>query len=230
MTAGVSTAAKGSALWNFPAQDPTKVYQYFNDFNEYAAGDWTVTSIGTGAQALVADEPFGALGLVPSAADNDGEQAQLVGETITMTSGKKTWFKARFKISDATQSDFAIGLIVLDTTILGAVDGAGATDGVFFSKEDGDTNLDFQCQKNATTGQTRAAAIATVSTSYLTVGFEYDGAGYIKYFVNDVQKGTLAASSSYLPDTPITVSFAVLNGEGAAKTLTVDYVFVGQER
>jgi hypothetical protein len=114
---------------------------------------------------------------------------------------------------------------------MGAVDGAGVTDGVFFSKDDGDTQLDVQCQKNATTGQTRAANIHTVvDATYLTVGWEYDGVNAVKYFVNDVHKGTLDASSTYLPDTALTVSFGLMNGEAVAKTMTVDYVFAAIER
>jgi hypothetical protein len=229
---GLSTATKGTALWNYPAPDPTKVYHYFNDFHAYVAGDWTVTRIGTTpTEALKADEPFGALLLTVSSADNDGDQLQLSTENFTITAGKKTWFKARFKVSDATQSDFLIGLAVLDTTLLGAADGAGVTDGIFFSKDDGDALLDLQCQKNATTGQTRAVGIATVADdTYLTVAFEYDGVASIKYFINEVHKGTLATSTSYIPDTPITVSFAILNGEAVAKLMTIDYIFAAQER
>lgn len=231
-TAGVSTATRGTGLFNYPAPDPTKVYTYFNDFHNYVAGDWTVTRIGTTpTETLKADEPFGALLLTVSAADNDGDQLQLTTENFTFAAGKKMWFKARFKVSDATQSDFLIGLAVLDTTLLGAVDDDGVTDGIFFSKEDGDTNLDFSVQKNTTTGQNRVAAVGTVADdTYLTVAWEYDGLGNLKYFVNDVHKGTLDASSTYLPDTPITVSFAILNGEAVAKLMTIDYVFAATER
>ena len=231
LPAGVSTATKRSTLVDYPRPDPTKVYQYFNDFDTYAAGDWTITEINDATQALVADAPFGALGVTLAGADNDGCQMQLTTENFTITSGKKTWFKARFKISDATQSDFAIGLIILDTTILGSTDGDGATDGIFFSKEDGDANLDFNCQLDTTTGQSRSTAIATVADdTYLSVGFVYDGKSTIKYFVNDVHKGTMSVSTSVLPNTPVTVSFAVLAGEAEATVFTVDYLFAAQER
>lgn len=227
---GISTAVKTSSLFNMPMQDPTKVHVYFDDFSTFTAGHWTSTVIGTGTTALVADEPYGAVAATNSAADNDGVQHQLTTENFTLAAGKKAWFKARFKISDATQSDFIIGLAVLDTTLLGAIDGDGVTDGIFFSKEDGDTQLDFGVQKDTTTGQNRATNIATVTTSYMTVGFEYDGAGNIKYFVDDVHKGTLAATSTYLPDTPITVSWGLLNGEAVAKVMTVDYLLAAIER
>jgi hypothetical protein len=237
---GISTATRGTVLWDYPRPDPTKVYQYFNDFDTYVAGDWTVTEINDATQALEADAPFGALKVTLAGADNDGSQAQLTTETFTLAIGKKAWFKSRFKISDATQSDFAIGLIILDTTILGSVDSDGATDGIFFSKEDGDTALDISCQKDTTTGQLRATSIATVADdTYLTVGFEFDGKRYIRYFVNDVQKGSLdltplspvsGAATDYLPNTPVTVSYALLAGEAEATTFHIDYLFAAIER
>ena len=148
-----------------------------------------------------------------------------------MAAGKKAFFKARFKVSDATQSDFLIGLAVTDTTLQGAVSGAGVTDGILFNKDDGDALLDFNVQKNATTGQTRAAGIATVvSDTFLTVAWYFDGVNEVKYYVDDVQRGTLDGSSTYLPDTELTVSFAMMNGEAVAKTMTLDYIFASIER
>jgi hypothetical protein len=227
---GISTGAKGSSLFNMPYEDRTKNFIYANDFETYVAGHWTVTSVGAATQALLADEPFGALALTNAAADNDSTQIQLVSENFTLSVAKKFWYKARFKVSDATQSDFLIGLAVLDTTLLGAVDGDGVTDGIFFAKEDGDTNLDFYVQKDTTTGQTANAAIATVSTSYMTVGFENDGLGNIKFYVDDVHKGTATMSSTNMPDTPITVSAAMMNGEAVAKIMTIDYIVAAIER
>lgn len=227
---GVGTVAKANPLGMYGMPDPTKWHTYFNDFDTYVAGDWTVTEVGSGTRALT-DVDGGALLITNAAADNDRNEFQKVGESFLLTAGKRTFFKARFKVSDATQSDFLIGLAVTDTTLQGSVDGAGVTDGIFFSKDDGDALLDVQCQKNATTGQTRAAGIATVvADTFLTVALAYDGVSEVKYYVNDVQLGTLDGTSTYLPDTELTVSFALMNGEAVAKTMTVDYLFAAQER
>lgn len=229
-TYGVTTVGKANPLGMFGLPDPTEWHTYFNDFDTYVAGDWVVTAIGAGTQALT-DIDGGAVLLTNAAADNDRIELQKLGESFLITSGKRAFFKARFKVSDATQSDFLIGLAVTDTTLQGSIDGAGVTDGIFFSKDDGDALLDVQCQKNATTGQTRAAGIATVVTdTFLSVAWAYDGVSEVKYYVNDVQLGTLAGTSAYLPDTELTVSFAIMNGEGVAKTMTVDYLFAAQER
>ena len=233
---GVSTAVKGSVLANFPGPDPTRVYSYFNDFHNYVAGDWTVTRVGTTpTEALEADAPFGALLLTMAATDNSADQLQLTTENFTMTAGKKAWFKTRFKVSDATQSDFLLGLAVLDSTLISAGSGLGddVTDGIFFYKDDGGTSIKFSCQKNATTGQSSPVTVGTCTTDYIVLGWEYDGARTIRIFKDDVQVGTLdltATTSTYLPDTPITVSIAMMNGEAVAKTMSIDYVFAGIER
>jgi hypothetical protein len=227
---GVTNVRKSNPLGMYGLPDPTAWHTYFNDFDTYVAGHWTVTEVGSGSRALT-DLDGGCLLVTNAGADNDRNELQKVGESFLLTAGKRTVFKARFKVSDATQSDFLIGLAVTDTTLQGSVDGAGVTDGIFFSKDDGDTQLDVQCQKNATTGQTRAANIATVADdTFLTVAWAYDGVSEVKYFVNDVQLGTLDGTSTYLPDTELTVSFAIQNGEAVAKTMTVDYILAAQER
>lgn len=229
-TSGITNVPSSNPLGMFGLLDPTQWHTYFEDFDTYVAGQWTVTVVGTGTQALT-DINGGALLLTNSAADNDAIQLQKLSQSFLLTAGKRTFFKARFKVSDATQSDFLIGLAVADTTLEGAVSGAGVTDGIFFNKDDGDALLDIQVQKNATTGQTRTAGIATIADdTFLTVAWYYDGKGNLMHYVNDAQTGTLDASSSYLPDTLITVSVAIQNGEAVAKTMTLDYIFAAQER
>lgn len=227
---GLGTVLKANPLGMYGLPDQTEYHTLFNDFDLYTAANWTVTVVGTGTQALAAIDG-GALVMTNSAADNDSIQSQTPNESFALTAGKRAFFKARFKVSDATQSDLIIGLCVTDTTLMGAVAGAGVTDGVFFSKDDGVATLDVQCQKNATTGQTRAAAIATlVNDTFLTVAWAYDGKGEIAYYVNDVQLGTLVATATYLPDTTLTASFGIMNGEAVAKTMTLDYIFASTER
>lgn len=227
---GLGTVSKANPLGMYGLPDPTEWHSYFNDLDVYVAAMWTVTVVGTGTAALT-NLDGGALLLTNSAADNDSIQLQKVGESFALTAGKRAFFKARFKISDATQSDLIIGLCVTDTTLMGAVAGAGVTDGIFFSKDDGVATLDVQCQKNATTGQTRAAAIATLANdTFVNLAWAYDGKSEVAYYVNDVQIGTLAGTSTYLPDTTLTMSFGIMNGEAVAKTMTVDYLFAAVER
>jgi len=222
---GLTTAPSGESLGMFVLPDPTKAHTFFDDFDRYVAGDWTITTTeaGTGsATEALGDADGGVLVITNAAGDNDLDFFQKVGESFLFEEGKKLWFKARFKVSDATQSDFVMGLQITDTTPL------DVTDGVFFQKDDGDANLDFHVEKDDTA--TSATAVATVADdTYLSVGFYYNGVDAVEYFVNDVKKGTLAVTN--LPDDEeLTISFGIQNGEAAAKVMSVDYIFAAKER
>ncbi len=223
-TKGVSNVAPNGCLSMFGGLDPTKYHLFFDDFDNYVAADWTVTETGVATQAL-ADGDGGLLLVTNAALDNDASFQQKVGESFLIEAGKKAWFKTRFKVSDATQSDIAIGLQVTDTTPL------AVTDGIWFRKDDGDALIDVVVQKDDTTGKNEQTSVATlVSDTFISLGWYYDGAGNLEVFVDDVKKATLTASSTYLPDTDLTVSFGIQNGEAVAKTMTLDYIFAAKER
>ena len=227
---GVSTQPVTNVMGNFGMPDPTEWCVHFDDFTSYVAGNWTKTVIGTGDFAQ-GTATFGTVVGTNSAADNDGVQLQLVSTPFTPTSGKKAFFKARLKVSDATESDLAIGLIIIDTTILGATSGDGVTDGIFFQKNDGSTTLTAYCQKNTTTGQTSATAGTVVTDTFFTVGWYYNGKDAVEVYFDDVKVATLDGSSTYLPDaTNLAPSVALLNGAAAAKVVTVDFMFTAVER
>lgn len=222
---GITNASKSGGLKDLIVMDPTKAHVFFDDFDRYVAGDWTITTTEAGAGSAteaLTDADGGVLLITNDAADNDADFFQKVGESFLFESGKKLWFKARFKVSDATQSDFVMGLQITDTSPL------DVTDGVFFQKDDGDTNLDFHVEKNNTA--TSASAIATVADdTYLTVGFYYNGVDEVQYYVNDVHTGT-SATTNLPDDEALTISFGIQNGEAVAKTMSVDYIFAAKER
>ena len=223
---GVSNQAPGNPLFEYPYLDPFKYYSYVNDFFTYTAGDWTITTTeaGSGAatEALASTSAGGLLLVTNDDADNDLDFFNLKTEAFKFVAGKKTFFKARFAVSDATQSDFVMGLQITDTTPL------AVSDGVYFMKDDGDASLDFHVEKDGS--DTTASAIATVSdATMLVAGFYYDGKSAIEYYVDDVKLGT-SVTTNLPDDEELAVSFGIQNGAAAAKTMTVDYIFVSQER
>ena len=222
---GVTNVAETNILADFGAMDPTKFHTYFNDFDTYAAADWVVTETQAAATEALADGDGGLLLITNTAADNDLVAMQKVGSSFKLAAGKKAWFKARFKVSDATQSDVVFGLQVTDTTPL------DVTDGIYFLKADDAKTVDIICRKNATTGSSSATSIASLSDdTFVELAWFFDGVDAVYYAVGGVVKGKVSATSAYLPDTDLTVSFALQNGEAVAKTMTVDYVFASMER
>lgn len=222
---GLTNVSEVDLFTDMVQPDPTLFHQYFQDFDTYVAADWVVTETDAAAtQALTAGDG-GLLLVTNTAADNDLVVIQKTPAAWTFTAGKKTFFRCRFKVSNATETDLVFGLQVVDITPL------DVTDGVYFLKADGSTSVAIIARKDATTGSTTDTAIATMADdTFIELGWYYDGQSTISYDVNGTVVGSLDGSSSFLPDTTCTVSFALQNGNAVARTMTVDYVFVAKER
>lgn len=219
---GVTNVSSASMFADMGQNAPSVFHNYFNDFDTYAAADWTVTETQAGATQALTDGDGGWLLLTNTAADNDLVALQKVGESFRFASGKKLWFEARFKVNDATQSDVVMGLQITDATPL------DVTDGVFFIKADGAATVDLRVEKNNTA--TTSSAIATMADdTFITLGFFYDGESTIYYFVNG-ELGGSSVTTNLPDDEDMTVSFAIQNGEAVAKTMTIDYINVAKER
>jgi hypothetical protein len=219
---GVTNVGEQSLFAELGQPAATIFHTYFEDFDYYTAGDWTVTETDAGATQALTDGDGGLLLITNTAADNDLVSLQKKGESFRFESGKALFFEARFKVSDATQSDVVIGLQITDTTPL------DVTDGVFFIKADDAATVDFRVEKNNTA--TTASAVATMANdTYIRLGFYYDGISAVQYFVNGTYTGT-SVTTNLPDDEDMTVTIAIQNGEAVAKTMTVDYVYVAKER
>lgn len=218
---GLTTVAKTTELGEFILPSPLTAHVYFDDFDTYTAADWTVTETGVATQAL-ADADGGRLLITNAAADNDASFSQKVGESFLMEAGKKAWFVARFQVSDATQSDWVMGLQITDTTPL------AVTDGIYFRKDDGDTNIDLVVIKDST-ATTEAGIGTNADATDVTVAFYYNGVDAVIGYIDGVAQASLAVTN--LPDDEeLTISFGIQNGEAVAKTMSVDYIFAAKER
>lgn len=225
-TNGVTNVTRENVLGQLKTLDPTTNHEYFNDFDTYVAGNWNITSVGAATRALT-DEDGGILLITNAAADNDSSFLQKKGESFLIEVGKKAFFKARLKVSDATQSEFIIGLQITDTAPL------DVSDGIFFQKDDGDANLDFHVEKD-NTASTDTAIATIVDNTYITIAFFYNGINEVRYYAGTDDRNPVALGSlpvTNLPDDEeLTISFGIQNGEASAKTMSVDYIFAAKER
>ncbi|MBD3643549.1 hypothetical protein [Alcanivorax sp.] len=225
---GLSNVNPESFWGSFGAMSPTKYHQYFNDFNAFAAGDWTITTVEAGggsASEAVTDKLGGALLLTNDAADNDYDNLILAGEGFQFTAGKKLWFEAKLQVSDATESDVFVGLAIKTAT---DPVGTAPTDGAFFRKDDGDTDVDFVVTKDSTaTTSTELATLADATD--ITLSFYYNGVDNIAVWVNGGLVDNVAVTN--IPDDELIAPMMhIQNGAAAAKTMTVDYILAAQER
>lgn len=225
---GITNRDVGEGIGSFiPFLDPTKHVVFFEDFVfRYNAADWVITTTEAGAGSAteaLGDGHGGTLVVTNDAADDDADFFNSTGEPFRFTSGKKVWFEARLKVSDATQSDVVVGLQITDTTPL------DVTDGVFFIKSDGAATVNFHVEKDNT--QTSASAVATMANdTYIKLGFTYDGGQTFKVYVNGTNVATVTTSTTIPDDEDLAISFGVQNGEAVAKVLTVDYLLAVAER
>jgi len=221
------TNNKSGPLRDLTALDPTQLHVFFDDFMEtFNATPWTITTVEAGsgsATEAVGDTQFGELVITNDDADNDSDFIFWDTSTFLLGSGKKAWFKSRFKVSDATQSDFVMGLQANDATPL------DTTQGVFFRSDDGDANIDFMVEKD-NAGTEEAAVTTMADDTYVELAWYYNGKDAIEVWKDNVKVFT-QTDLSRLPDgNTIGVSFGIQNGEAAAKVMTVDYIYVAVER
>jgi hypothetical protein len=139
-----------------------------------------------------------------------------LGEAFLPTANNEIYFGIRFQISDATQSDFLVGLCITNQTPLG-----GITDGIYFRKIDETTACNFVVESNAGT-ETSTAAFTVVAATWYTLEFRWNGTN-LYFYVDGVYVGapvvTNIPTAEYL-----TPTICFLTGEGAIKTMTVDWI------
>lgn len=201
------------------------VVKYIDDFVAGGGADtawdaWTVTRVegGAGESTVTSgDTGNGTMLLTTDAAENDGLNLQLLGESFKLEAGKPLYFGARIQgINDVDQTDLFVGLAITDTDILG-----GVTDRIGFESVDGSAALDFVVEKDST--QTTAAAVATLADDTATVlEFYWDGAG-LEVFVDGASVAAPAVTN--LPgDEELRVSVQFLTGETTANTCAIDWI------
>jgi hypothetical protein len=225
---GLSTAKKNTGFGDYPNPSPRVMHEDFDDFCRFAAAEWTITRVGVTPTEALIDEAFGVLQLSTVASASSSTFLQKVGASFLPAVGKGMWFSSRFKVSDATDSTFAFGLQVTDTTPL------DVTDGIYFLKLAASTSVSLVCRKDATTGSISQAAVATMANdTYIELGYYYDGKSTVNIFVNNANVVDLSLTSTptaYLPDTVLRVSFGVQNGASTARTCNVDNIFAAIQR
>lgn len=222
---GISNAKPTELFGKLCQADPSRYHVFDEDFFSLSAS-WTVVETQAGATQAITAGRGGLLLLTNSAADNDVCAVKWANASWQPLAGKQMWFYAAISgISDATQSDIAIGMQNDNTTFIDS----SVTDGIFFQKDDGDAFLDFRCKKNDSTGKTVMTAVATLAdATAFTIGFHFDGKSTLRGWYNGVSFGSLDPTA-YFPDTTLKPVIALQNGEAVAKTMTIDRILIVSE-
>ena len=231
-TSGVTNVKAEGTGGRLKTPDPIKYHMYHNDFDKFVAADYTITTTeaGTGsATETVATGDGGLLVITNAAGDADLDALQWKGhasgtiENYKYEAAKDLYFSCRFKVSDATQTDLAIGLHITDTDPFG-----GVSDGIFFRKADGSTSLEFVVEKDS--GESTLTTATLADDTFVTVGFYYDSKDRKFHVYKDNNEIGKVVNTNAPDDEELAISFGIKNGEAAAKVLTLDYINVAKER
>lgn len=205
---------------------------FFDDFlasvND-ATNQWIVVK-DAGATALVGtgDLENGALTLTSAATtDDDGASIQRAETTFLVKSGKKLWFEARVKVSDADQGEMFVGLADNFATDPEAV----IVDGVArigFELIDGAATVNTVMDND--TAPTRVVtAISMADDTYIRLGFRTDG-GSVRFYINRALVSTQIIPSAIAAVTLGPAFFHLSGNATGTHTALIDYVMAVQER
>jgi hypothetical protein len=236
-------------MGSMPLPDPNTVIRYYNDFNTYAAGDWTVNAGGAGSSAAVGAGAGGLL-LVTTATSGAesvvGNPAFFFQATTGSAKGNQFWFTTNVTL-DATvsQPDYQIGVVKGTMSSF-----QNETDGVYFMKKTGavvtgtDTawNLVIKAAAGATTTIRLPTSTLPLNSAVIQLGFYYDAKPSPTMFVywNGSVVGTIGAGGSLgtgtsadltnLPGSTILMGVTYYNGyHTGTSLLSADYVLAACE-
>ena len=180
---------------------------------------WTVTLVEAGSgesTVALANVGGGELLITTDDADDDGVNMQQTGEAFKLESDKPLYFGVKLKASEATQSDFFVGLSQTDTTLLG-----GVTDGVYFECVDGATGISFVTEKDSS--ETQSDSLGTFAdATYVILEFYWDGDSIVEAFIDG---SSVKSHTATIPsDEDLTISLHFLTGAASAETMNVDWL------
>ena len=252
MPNGATNAAPWQTMGAAGTHDPSWSHVYHNDFDTYGAGDWTVTTVGSGTEALNGGDG-GTLLITTSTGTTDSVGLQLAKASFLLKSGKATFFKFAGTMSDIVNSNFYAGLVQQGATTLASI-----TDGIFISKPPGAGTLQLNSRVGGiATTLTLPVLDAIIAGTYFELGLFVDYLGNLAAFVNPTtgsnpissaaaastqargRVGALYAaglgqspgqtSPLVLTTALLTPAFSYTNVTGVARTLSVDYITVSRE-
>lgn len=192
-----------------------------SDFD--TTGDWTVTEVGTGSQAISTTAPNGTLVLTTGTSSGNSEAAQR--KQATWCAGVQDaalWFRTRLKVDAApTTVDVFAGLAIADTTPLTA---AGR---INFRVTSGSAVISCECNDGTTTHSV-ATPYSLVANTFVELSWRQT-LGSVVFYVNNSQAAVITVNipASTLP---LAQTLMVKTDSAAARVMTVDSLLTAQDR
>lgn len=250
--AGTRPAYAGLELFSTAFPDKVAATTFWEDFgDEYAltsdmpvaaSSPWIGADTTTALFAQATDEAHGVATLTCDAT-TDNKMIQILGdmEWTGLVTSKNTIFYTRLKLSDATQTDFFIGLTISDSTIIDPTGTTLATtltptDCIGFFKLDGVATLQLVAIRDSVAvGQSTIATLA--DDTYVTLELRAQmrgtaGTGRVEAWVNGTYAGEFTSTTlPYTGEEILAPAAALASGNNTGtKVATIDAIGVGLER
>lgn len=180
--------------------------------------------------AVAVQDVLGGVARITSTAttDNDGGLIQCTANSLARTSGKKLWFEARVKVSDADQGEMFVGLAEQAAADPEAVI-AATIHRMGFELVDGSAVLNFS-NCDGTANSLTSTGVSMSDDTFIKVGFYYDGTT-ISVYVDRVLKLSGLVPGPASGSGLMTPAFFHLSGDNAGThTAEIDYYMVILER
>jgi len=221
---GISNQPSFSPLGDFPIPSPLAAHIYINDFDDYHAGEWTVTTT-TGTTARLAFNG-GALIQTTAATLNDIQSNVKNPASFTPVAGH-----------DCT---LQVGLQTGGTFL-------APTDGIYFTKAAAATSVNLVIRAASVSTTVPIPTFAFANATNAMLAFYYDGKQITAWASNSpstgvpvTNPGTTNSPSVYtattgtqtltnLPTANLSIGFGLSAGSAAARTMTTDYILAANE-
>jgi hypothetical protein len=190
----------------------------------YTAGHWTETlvDVGSGTTSIA----MAAAGLLFTNAGNedDGAQTQYL-RAFTPAANKYGFMYWRQQNAEATQFDWWNGWAVTDTAIVASVPDHAAG----FRKDDGDTIVNGVTKDGTTASDTANLITNFAAATDYDFGVVLHGTSAVTFHYKLASSNTWTSvrKTTNLPTGALRPSFAALNGEAAADTMTISRACFG---
>ncbi len=179
------------------------------------------TTLVNASTAALSTVDGGSLILTTAGATNDGVSMQLKGESFQPKTGNPIYFGIKFQVSEATQSDFLVGLCITDTALLAAV-----TDGIYFRNIDGATSISTVTEKDS--GETETSGMGELAdTTDIILEIWVTGTDEVKFYINGAHVATHTITIPGATEV-LTPSVEFLTGDNSAETMLIDWMRVIQ--
>lgn len=205
--------------------DLSSFVRFEDDFKYYVTGDFWTGILSTSGAIAVGDGVNGVIVLTTHTDAGDSAEIYQTNETWRLYNGFPFYWESRLKITTGATQKFYAGM--------GDANGeyaVGFGHGVYFMS-DGDGNLDFKVE-DSTVVASVDTGVDLEDLTWLRLGFHWDGAGNLRWFVFDDDKVCLATgtvTTGFAQDEEMGLACGAKT-VGGAVSLYVDYVKAGALR